>query len=60
MGAGGLSYQEQERLRSERTKKKTALRKAEQRIGELEEEIETVTAEMNRSEEHTSELQSRI
>ncbi|MBO7681856.1 MAG: ABC-F family ATP-binding cassette domain-containing protein [Clostridia bacterium] len=47
MGAGGLSYQEQKRLRSERTKKKTALRKAEQRIGELEEEIETVTAEMN-------------
>lgn len=47
MGAGGLSYQEQKRLRSERTKKKTALRKAEQRIGELEAEMETVSAAMN-------------
>lgn len=47
MGAGGLSYQEQKRLRSERTKKKTALRKAEQRIAELEAEMETVSAAMN-------------
>lgn len=47
MGAGGLSYQEQKRLRSERTKKKTALRKAEQRIEELESEIEAVSAELN-------------
>ena len=46
MGAGGLSYQEQKRLRSERTKKKTALRRAEERIAELEAEIETVNAQM--------------
>ena len=47
MGAGGLSYQEQKRLRSERTKKKTALRRAEQRIAELEAEMETVSAAMH-------------
>ncbi|MBR5754191.1 MAG: ABC-F family ATP-binding cassette domain-containing protein, partial [Clostridia bacterium] len=47
MGAGGLSYQEQKRQRSERTKKKTALRKAEQRIAELEAQIEAVTAELD-------------
>ena len=46
MGAGGQSYQEQKRLRSERTKKKTALRRAEERIGELESEIETVSTRM--------------
>jgi ATP-binding cassette subfamily F protein 3 len=47
MGAGGQSYQEQKRLRSERTRKKTALRRAEERINELESEIEALTAEMN-------------
>ncbi len=47
MGAGGLSYQEQKRLRSERTKKKTALRRAEERIDELEAAIESLTEQMN-------------
>lgn len=47
MGAGGLSYQEQKRLRSERTKKKTALRKAEERITELEADIETLNEQLN-------------
>ncbi len=47
MGAGGLSYQEQKRLRSDRTKKKTALRRAEERINELEAEIESFTEQMN-------------
>ncbi len=47
MGAGGLSYQEQKRLRSERTKKKTALRRAEERITELETEIETLSEQLN-------------
>lgn len=47
MGAGGLSYQEQKRLRSERTKKKTALRKAEERIAALEEEIEQLNEQLN-------------
>ena len=46
MGAGGLSYQEQKRLRSEQTKKKTALRKAEERITELEEEIESLNEQL--------------
>ena len=47
MGAGGLSYREQKRLRSERTKKKTALRKAESRIAELEEQIDAVSGQLN-------------
>ncbi len=47
MGTGGLSYQEQKRLRSERTKKKTALRRAEERIDELEAAIESLTEQMN-------------
>ncbi|MBQ1596369.1 MAG: ABC transporter ATP-binding protein, partial [Clostridia bacterium] len=47
MGAGGLSYQEQKRLRSERTKKKTALRKAESRIAELEKQIDAVSGQLN-------------
>lgn len=47
MGAGGLSYQEQKRLRSERTKKKTALRKAESRISELEEQIDAVSEQLS-------------
>ncbi|MBQ6785559.1 MAG: ABC-F family ATP-binding cassette domain-containing protein, partial [Clostridia bacterium] len=47
MGAGGLSYQEQKRIRSERTKKKTALRKAESRIAELEEQIDAVSGQLN-------------
>ena len=47
MGAGGQSYQEQKRLRSERTKKKTALRKAESRISELEEQIDAVSEQLS-------------
>ncbi len=47
MGAGGLSYREQKRIRSERTKKKTALRKAESRIAELEEQIDAVSGQLN-------------
>ena len=46
MGAGGLSWQEQKRRRSEQTKTKGALRRAEQRIAELEEEIDAVSARL--------------
>lgn len=47
MGTGGLSYQEQKRLRSERTKKKTALRRTEERVNELEAELESLQEQMN-------------
>ncbi|MCQ2486958.1 MAG: ABC-F family ATP-binding cassette domain-containing protein [Clostridia bacterium] len=47
MGAGGKSYNEQKLLRRERTKIKTALRKAEELIAELEEKIELKNEELN-------------
>lgn len=46
MGSGGKTYLEQKKLRSERTKMRTALRRTEARIEELEGTVESLNAKL--------------
>ena len=47
VGAGGQSYLENKKRRSERTKARTALRRKEQEVSELEEQIDALNTQLN-------------